>query len=53
MEESIKVQVTKELTLKAMESNLFLPFRDDKSNGEALGIKIADLFNSILQNIQC
>lgn len=53
MNENIKAQIARELTVEAMKSNLIKIAHDDSLNSEAVGQHIAKVFNAILKNVQC
>lgn len=53
MNESMKITIAKELTIKAIEAQLLRLKSDDAHNGDAVGKAIANLFNTISKELQC
>lgn len=53
MNESAKATIAKELTLKAIESQLIRLNPDSAHSGKAVGEAVAELFNAIFKELQC
>ena len=53
VDENIKIQIAKELAIKSLESGDVSDQLMSAANFGEMGKMIAELFNSILKNIQC
>lgn len=53
MNENAKAQMAKELTLKAMETNLIALPAAERHDVEKAAQAVANFFNAVLKNIQC